>query len=301
MSAADALWKMFRKFCLMDLNVKLNLKCSWTLSSSKYPRYRRLLYVVSLAIINILEDFPEAGNSENFVLECFWVFRFFSGLYLAVIEAIRTNKYEKLVSLWHVFLPIYNICHKTNYRLGDLSQILIHACLHPQVKRYLMKHRFVCLKNHDGHVDDDQACEICNGEGGRIPITVHGLLKWLETLPLRVYLQMNEKGNIVGYVEEKNANSSRCSLKKGRNRKWKIEDQVEECEKIIRNRLIELNGDSNNFDQFAEEELEKEKLSSFLKRTPFLVTSIQSPQKTILLNIFGLFDITTRTKFMKSG
>ncbi len=261
MSGGDSVWKMFRKVMLMDLNVKMNMKCSWTLSSSKYPRYRRLLYVVSLAVIEVLAEFPHAGTGEsvNFVVEFLWCFRFFSGLYLALIEAIRTNDHENMVSLWCCFLPIFDICHKTNYRLSDLSQILIHACLTPKVRRYLSKHRFSFLKNRDGCIDDDQLCEICNGIACHIPISVHGVEQWLKTLPLHVYLQMNEKGGLVEYIQKLNANQRK--LKKGKKTGlWKFEKQVKDCAELIRDRIIELNDGSTDFSDFHLKSLEKEKL-----------------------------------------
>ncbi len=237
MSIADCLWKTFGHFFLFFVNQIMKCKCPDKFSSSKYPRFKKLLILTILSVKKIIRkvgvQFGDLGSISNYQLKVLLVFDYLGNLYGSYLTNVRNNNFVEVLRLYDVFQGLFWVLHKTNYNIGNFEQRIHFKLIVGSVFNWMKKHRFISFRFDDSHIGYDQWIEIMNCIiKNDIQITGHdpeSLTQWSELVPLLFYLICNERKEFVSYCR----NKRRSSQIEKKRKKWVIEKQVERVTDLI--------------------------------------------------------------------
>ncbi len=239
MSICDCLWKIFNKFFLGYINVILKLKCPDKFSSSKYPRFKKLVIITILSVKKILAKldlhFCNLDNISNYQLKVLLLFDYLGNLFGSYITNVRNNNFGEVLKLYEVFQGLFWVLHKTNYNIGNFEQRIHFKLMVNEVFDWMKKNRFLTFRFDDSHIGYEKLIEIFNCViKNEIHIKGHDeetLGEWLNLVQILFYVIFNERKEFVHYC--RNKRRSTPSAKSHISKKWIIEKQVEQLVNLI--------------------------------------------------------------------
>ncbi len=233
MSVCDCIWKIFNSFFLNHLNELTKLKCPPKFSSSKYPRFKKLIIITILSVKNVLKkiglQFSQMKNINNYQLKVLLLFDFLGNLYGSYMRNVRNNNFGEVLKLYDVFQGFFWVLHKTNYNIGNFEQRIHFKMMVEEAYEWILKNRFLTFRFPDSHIGYDMLIEIFNCIiKNEIVITGHdeeSLRQWSQLVPILFYIIFNERKEFVHYCRNKRRSSPSASAHV--RKKWIIEEQVE--------------------------------------------------------------------------